>query len=66
MYNIVFLFQIGDYSSLITSAYTLFRTILGDFNFAAMEKANPFAGVVFFISYIFFVFFVLLVLMNLF
>ena len=55
------LFQLEEFSTLETSAYTLFRMILGDFNFKNIETASPLFGVVFFLSYIFFVFFVLLV-----
>ena len=54
-------FQLEEFSTLETSAYTLFRMILGDFNFKNIETASPLFGVVFFLSYIFFVFFVLLV-----
>ena len=52
--------QVDDYRGTITACHTLFRTILGDFNFIALETADPFFGPVFFLSYIFFVFFVLL------
>ncbi|VDP85309.1 unnamed protein product [Echinostoma caproni] len=40
--------------------YTLFRIILGDFDFAALERANSVFGPIYFIVYVFFVFFVLL------
>ena len=41
-------------------SFTLFRIILGDFNFREIEDANRFLGPLFFISYVFFVFFVLI------
>ena len=52
--------QVDDYNSTITACFTLFRTILGDFNFVAIERADPLFGPFYFLSYIFFVFFVLL------
>ena len=42
------------------SRFTLFRIILGDFNFAALQQANRILGPMYFILYVFFVFFVLL------
>merc|ERR1711936_1128445 len=52
--------QVPDYSSFSNAIFTLLRTILGDFDFYALEKANRILGPVFFLSYVFFVFFVLL------
>ena len=50
-----------DYSSdLYSNSYTLFRIILGDFNFKEIENANRILGPIFFITYVFFVFFVLI------
>ena len=40
--------------------FTLFRIILGDFNFHELEEANRILGPIYFILYVFFVFFVLL------
>ena len=57
----VFNFQVYDFRSFIHSVYTLFRMILGDFNFKAIESADVILGPIFFLTYIFFVFFVLLV-----
>ena len=57
---LVFGTQVGDYNGTINACYTLFRTILGDFNFVALERADSFMGPAFFLTYIFFVFFVLL------
>ena len=42
------------------ASFTLFRIILGDFDFHALEQANRVLGPIFFITYVFFVFFVLL------
>lgn len=42
--------------------FTLLRTILGDFDYMEIERANRILAPVFFLSYIFFVFFVLLVI----
>ncbi|RXG73272.1 Polycystic kidney disease 2-like 1 protein [Armadillidium vulgare] len=52
--------QVSDFSSFINAVFTLLRTILGDFNFQAIEEANRILGPLFFLSYVFFVFFVLL------
>ena len=52
--------QVKDYSSFSDAIFTLLRTILGDFDFYALEKANRVLGPVFFLCYVFFVFFVLL------
>jgi len=57
---LVFGTQVSDFSTFSESIYTLFRIILGDFDFHALEKANRVLGPIFFISYVFFVFFVLL------
>merc|ERR1719402_1729373 len=43
-----------------SAIFTLFRTVLGDFNFVVIEQADYLWGPVYFLSYIFFVFFVLL------
>ncbi len=50
-----------DFSSFSDAIFTLLRTILGDFDFHAIEQANRLLGPIFFLSYVFFVFFVLLV-----
>lgn len=52
--------EISDFRSFFDSVFTLMRTILGDFDYLAIEKANRVLGPVYFLSYIFFVFFVLL------
>jgi len=41
-------------------SFTLFRIILGDFDFQALQQANRVLGPAYFILYVFFVFFVLL------
>ena len=58
--SICFCSQVQDYSSFSDSIFTLLRTILGDFDFYALEKANRLMGPIFFLAYVFFVFFVLL------
>merc|ERR1719461_710071 len=57
---LLFGIQVYDFRSITDSIFTLFRMILGDFNFKAIESASTFLGPVYFLSYIFFVFFVLL------
>ena len=52
--------KVKDFSTIINASYTQFRLILGDFNFPAIEDANPFFGPIYFILYIFFVFFILM------
>lgn len=51
--------QVADYSSISETLFTLFRTILGDFDFPTLQNASPIIGPIYFISYVFFVFFVL-------
>jgi hypothetical protein len=53
--------KVNDFRSFGDAIFTLLRTILGDFDFHAIENANRVLGPIFFISYVFFVFFVLLV-----
>lgn len=50
-----------DFSTFKNSMFTLMRTILGDFDFLALEKTNRILGPIYFVLFIFFVFFVLLV-----
>uniref|UniRef100_A0A1I7Y2U4 PKD_channel domain-containing protein n=1 Tax=Steinernema glaseri TaxID=37863 RepID=A0A1I7Y2U4_9BILA len=52
--------QIAEYSTIYSASFTLLRTILGDFDFNALQKANRVLGPIFFLTYIFLVFFVLL------
>ena len=58
--------QIQDFSTLTDSVFTLLRTILGDFDFPAMNKAEPVLGPLFFMGYVLSIFFVLLVRLWLF
>ena len=51
---------IDVYCFILPCSFTLFRIILGDFDFHALEAANRVLGPIFFITYVFFVFFVLL------
>ncbi|XP_065832466.1 polycystin-2-like [Oscarella lobularis] len=57
---LIFGAQIQDYETFGSSVFTLFRIILGDFDFQALESANRILGPIFFVTYVFFVFFVLL------
>ncbi|XP_015774864.1 PREDICTED: polycystin-2-like [Acropora digitifera] len=57
---LVFGTQVRDFSTFADAIFTLFRIILGDFDFHALEAANRVLGPIFFITYVFFVFFVLL------
>lgn len=57
---LVFGTQVLDFSTFERSIYTLFRIILGDFDFESLETANRILGPIFFLTYVFFVFFVLL------
>ena len=56
-----FLLQVHEFSRFDDAIFTLLRTILGDFDFHAIERADSFLGPLFFLAYVFFVFFVLLV-----
>lgn len=57
---LIFGTQVKDFSSFESAIFTLFRIILGDFNFHELEAANRVLGPIYFILYVFFVFFVLL------
>ncbi|XP_066304092.1 polycystin-2-like protein 1 isoform X2 [Branchiostoma lanceolatum] len=57
---LVFGTQVKDFSTFPDAIFTLFRIILGDFDFNALEEANRVLGPMFFITYILLVFFVLL------
>jgi len=57
---LIFGTQVQDFSTYMNSVFTLFRIILGDFNFKEIEDANRILGPIFFITYVFFVFFVLI------
>ncbi|ELT90189.1 hypothetical protein CAPTEDRAFT_169289 [Capitella teleta] len=57
---LIFGTQVKDFSSFDDAVFTLFRIILGDFNFHELEQANRVLGPAYFILYVFFVFFVLL------
>lgn len=54
-----------DFRTFQDSIFTLMRTILGDFDYLAIERSNRLLGPIYFLSYIFFVFFVLLVVEKL-
>lgn len=51
----------SDFRTYADSVLTLLRTVLGDFDYLAIERANRILGPIYFVTYIFFVFFVLLV-----
>jgi len=57
---LIFGTQVEGFSTYMSSIFTLFRIILGDFNFREIEEANRILGPIFFLSYVFFVFFVLI------
>ncbi|UJR08879.1 hypothetical protein I4U23_013134 [Adineta vaga] len=52
--------MVDDYKTFAISIFTLFRIILGDFDFNAILEAHRILGPIFFLTYVFFVFFVLL------
>lgn len=57
---LIFGTQVQGFSTFPRCIFTLFRIILGDFDFQALEDAHRFLGPAYFILYVFFVFFVLL------
>ena len=50
-----------DYSTFTDSIFSLLRTILGDFDWNALESTEPILGPLYFLGYVLFVFFILLV-----
>jgi len=57
---LIFGTQVAGFNTVQDSIYTLFRVILGDFDFESLEAANRILGPLYFLTYVFFVFFVLL------
>ncbi|XP_018574958.1 polycystic kidney disease 2-like 1 protein, partial [Anoplophora glabripennis] len=57
---LIFGSQVESFSSFGKAMFTLLRTILGDFDYPEIEKANRILAPIYFLSYIFLVFFVLL------
>ncbi|CAH2002304.1 unnamed protein product [Acanthoscelides obtectus] len=52
--------EVENFSSFGLAMFTLLRTILGDFNYDELERADRVLAPIYFLSYIFLVFFVLL------
>nr|KAG5714652.1 hypothetical protein BaRGS_000140 [Batillaria attramentaria] len=52
--------QVKDFSTFLNSFFTLFRIILGDFDFQELQQANRVLGPIYFMLFVFFVFFVLI------
>lgn len=52
---------LGDLVLFLSSSFTQFRIILGDFDYNSIDNANRVLGPIYFVTYVFFVFFVLLV-----
>ncbi|XP_058496474.1 polycystin-2 [Solea solea] len=57
---LVFGTQVNDFSTFQASIFTQFRIILGDFEFSAIEEANPVLGPIYFTTFVFFIFFILM------
>ena len=57
----LFSIQIGDFSDMVNSIFTLLRIILGDFDFPSMAKSQPILGPCYFVTYVLAIFFILLV-----
>lgn len=53
-----------DFRTFKDSMLTLLRTVLGDFDYLAIERVNSIIGPIYFLTYIFFVFFVLMVIQK--
>lgn len=57
---VLFSAEMADFRTYGDAVMTLLRTLVGDFDYVAIERADRVLGPLFFVSYIFFVFFVLL------
>ena len=44
--------ELDSFRNIFHSLYTLFRIILGDFDFHAMESSNRIMGPIYFLSYV--------------
>lgn len=58
---IIFGTENEDFRTFKNAILTLLRTVLGDFDYLSIERANQLIGPIYFLTFIFFVFFVLLV-----
>jgi len=58
--NLLFGQELPYFSTIIDSSYTMLRCLLGDFDFPAMQRAQPVLGPIYFTLYIFLAFFILL------
>ena len=52
--------QLESFSTFPTTMVTLFRLVLGDFNFDELEEVRPVIGPIYFVSYVLLIFFVLI------
>ena len=59
-FHVAFGQDLADYMDFSTSFFTLFETMLGDFDMDSVTSSNPYLGPFLFVSYIVFVFFVIL------
>ncbi|PAA56728.1 hypothetical protein BOX15_Mlig009305g2 [Macrostomum lignano] len=57
---LIFGTKVEDFREFQQAIFTLFRIILGDFDFASLQNAHRVLGPIYFILYVFFVFFVLI------
>lgn len=54
-FNLQFGLQIREYSSLTMSLMTLFRTVLGDFDYPSLDQASPYMATIYFLMFFFLV-----------
>uniref|UniRef100_A0A1B6E4N0 Polycystin cation channel PKD1/PKD2 domain-containing protein n=1 Tax=Clastoptera arizonana TaxID=38151 RepID=A0A1B6E4N0_9HEMI len=52
--------QVNDWKSLPDSVFSLLRSIVGEFDYAAIERSDPVFGPLFFFAFLFFIFFILI------
>uniref|UniRef100_A0A8C5PTC4 Polycystic kidney disease 2-like 2 protein n=1 Tax=Leptobrachium leishanense TaxID=445787 RepID=A0A8C5PTC4_9ANUR len=53
--------EVTDFSTFANCIFTQFRIILGDFNFADIEKADKILGALYYVTFVFLAFFILMV-----
>ena len=59
-FNLQFGVQVAEYSTVAASAMSLFRLLLGDFDWSALDNASPTAAWVYFILYFIFMIFLMI------
>lgn len=61
MYFYFFFSKVEDFRTFHESVFALLRTVVGDFDYEAIERVDRIFGPIYFFLFIFFIFFILVV-----